>query len=129
MLDLLRRKAQSPFIQGTIIIIALVFIFWGVGGYRGSQNVVAQVNDEIIPYEEFQKTYERLANQYSEQFGGTIPKGLLETIDLEGQVLEQLIQRSLLRQGAKEMGIMVSDVEVQQSLENMEAFRDIQKTA
>ncbi|MBW2502355.1 MAG: SurA N-terminal domain-containing protein [Deltaproteobacteria bacterium] len=123
MLDLLRRKAQSPLIQGTILIIALVFIFWGVGGYRGSQNVVAQVNDEIIPYEEFQKTYERLANQYSEQFGGTIPKGLLETIDLEGQVLEQLIQRSLLRQGAREMGIMVSDVEVQQSLENMEAFR------
>lgn len=123
MLDLLRRKAQSPLIQGTILIIALVFIFWGVGGYRGSQNVVAQVNGEIIPYEEFQKTYERLANQYSEQFGGTIPKGLLETIDLEGQVLEQLIQRSLLRQGAREMGIMVSDVEVQQSLEKMEAFR------
>ena len=124
MLDLLRKKAQSPLIQGTILIIALVFIFWGVGGYRGSQNSVAQVNDEVIPYEEFQKAYERLANQYRDQFGGTLPKGLLESIDLEGQALEQLIQRSLLRQGAREMGLMVSDLEVQQAVEKMEAFRN-----
>jgi peptidyl-prolyl cis-trans isomerase D len=123
MLDLLRKKAQSPFIQGTILIIALVFIFWGVGGYRGSRNFVAQVNDEIIPYEDFQKAFDRLANQYRDQFGGNLPKGLLENLDLEGQALEQLIQRSLLRQGAREMGIMVSDLEIQQSVEEMEAFR------
>ena len=123
MLDLLRKKAQSPLIQGTILIIALVFIFWGVGGYRGSSNSVAQVNDEVITYEEFQKAYERLANQYRDQFGGNLPKGLLESLDLEGQALEQLIQRSLLRQGAGKMGIMVSDLEVQQAVEKMEAFR------
>jgi peptidyl-prolyl cis-trans isomerase D len=123
MLDLLRKKAQSPLIQGTILIIALVFIFWGVGGYRGTRNSVAQVNDEAISYEEFQKAYERLANQYRDQFGGNIPKGLLENLDLEGQALEQLIQRSLLRQGASEMGIIVSDLEVQQAVEKMEAFR------
>jgi peptidyl-prolyl cis-trans isomerase D len=124
MLDLLRKRAQSPLIQGTILIIALVFIFWGVGsGYRGSRNSVAQVNDESIPYEEFQKTYEQLATQYRNQFGGNLPKGLLESLDLEGQALEQLIQRSLLRQGARDMGIMVSDFEVQQAIEKMEAFR------
>ena len=124
MLDLLRKRAQSPLIQGTILIIALVFIFWGVGGgYRGTINSVAQVNDEVIPYDEFQKAYERLANQYRDQFGGNLPKGLLENLDLEGQTLEQLIQRSLLRQGAREMGIMVSDLEIQQAIEQMEAFR------
>ena len=123
MLDLLRKKAQSPLIQGTILIIALVFIFWGVGGYRGSRNSVAQVNDEAISYEELQKAYERLANQYRDQFGGNIPKGLLESLDLEGQALEQLIQRSLLRQGARKMGIIVSDLEVQQAVQEMEAFR------
>jgi len=124
MLDLLRKKAQSPLIQGVILIIALVFIFWGVGGgYRGTLNSVAQVNDEVIPYEEFQKAYEGLANQYRTQFGGNIPKGLLQSLDLEGQALEQLIQRILLRQGAREMGIIVSDLEVQQSVEKMEAFR------
>jgi len=124
MLDLLRKRAQSPLIQGTILIIALVFIFWGVGSsYRGTRNSVAQVNDEAITYEEFQKTYDRLASQYRDQFGGNLPKGLLESLDLQGQALEQLIQRTLLRQGASEMGIMVSDLEVQQAVEKMEAFR------
>ncbi len=124
MLGLLRSKAQSPLIQGTVLLIALVFIFWGVGGGNGnSRNSIAQVNDESIPYEEFQKVYERLATQYRDQFGGNLPKGLLESLDLDGQALEQLIQRSLLRQGAKEMGIIVSDLEIQQAVEKMEAFR------
>ena len=124
MLELLRKKAQSPLIQATILIIALVFIFWGVGtGYRGSRNSVAQVNGESIPVEEYQKAYEQLANRYRDQFGGNLPKGLLDTLDVKGQALEQLIQRALLRQGARDMGIMVSNQEVQQAVEKMEAFR------
>jgi peptidyl-prolyl cis-trans isomerase D len=124
MLDLLRKKAQSPLIQGIILIIVLVFVFWGVGSsYRGNLNSVATVNDEAIPYEAFQKAYEQLANKYRDQFGGNLPKGLLESIDLEGQTIEQLIQRTLLRQGAGEMGIIVSNLEVQQAVEKMEAFR------
>ena len=124
MLGLLRKKAQSPLIQGTILIIVLVFIFWGVGGgINDNLNTIATVNDEAIPYEEFQKTYEQLATQYQDQFGGSLPKGLLESLDLNSQALEQLIQRTLLRQGAREMGIMISDLEVQQAVEKMEAFR------
>jgi len=124
MLDLLRKKAQSPLIQGIILIIVLVFVFWGVGSsYRGSRNSVATVNNEPIPYETFQKAYEQLANKYRDQFGGNIPKGLLENLDLEGQTIEQLIQRTLLRQGAEEMGIIVSNLEVQQAVEKMEAFK------
>ena len=124
MLGLLRKKAQSPLIQGTILIIVLVFIFWGVGsGTNDNLNTIATVNDEAIPYEEFQKTYEQLATQYQDQFGGSLPKGLLESLDLNSQALEQLIQRTLLRQGAREMGILISDLEVQQAVEKMEAFR------
>ena len=124
MLDLLRKKTQSPFIQGTILIIVLVFIFWGVGsGINDNLNIVATVNNEGIPYEDFQKTYNQLTTQYRNQFGGNLPKGLLENLDLESQTMDQLIQRTLLRQGAREMGIMVSNLEVQQAVEKMEAFR------
>ena len=124
MLDLLRKKTQSPFIQGTILIIVLVFIFWGVGsGINDNLNIVATVNNESIPYEDFQKAYNQLTTQYRNQFGGNLPKGLLENLDLESQTMDQLIQRTLLRQGAREMGIMVSNLEVQQAVEKMEAFR------
>jgi len=124
MLDLLRKKAQSPLIQGVILIIVLVFVFWGVGSsYRGTLNSVATVNKEPITYEEFQKTYERVVDQYRTQFGGSLPKGLIESLGLDKQVIDQLIQRELLRQGAQKMGILVSDLEVKQGVEKMEAFR------
>ncbi len=124
MLDLLRKKTKSPFIQGTILIIVLVFVFWGVGSsYRGTLNTVATVNKQPIDYEAFKNAYDRLIDQYRDQFGGSLPKGLIESLGLEQQVIDQLIQRELLRQGAQEMGILVSDLEVQQAVEKMEAFR------
>ena len=124
MLDLLRSKAQSPLIQGTILIIVLVFVFWGVGSsYRGTLNKVADVNKQPITYEEFKNTYDRIVEQYRTQFGGTLPKGLIESLGIEQQVIDQLIQRELLRQGAQKMGIMISDLEVKQAVEKMEAFR------
>ena len=31
MLNVLRKQAQSTMIQGSVLVIAIVFIFWGVG--------------------------------------------------------------------------------------------------
>ena len=46
MLGLFRRKAQSPTLQFTILIIILVFIFWGVGknDNNTAKNAIATVN-------------------------------------------------------------------------------------
>jgi peptidyl-prolyl cis-trans isomerase D len=124
MLSILRKKAQSPIIQATVLIIALVFIFWGVGSSRrGSRNAAATVNDEAIPIQDYQQAYDRNMTNLRAQFGGTIPKGLLESLDIKNQVINQLIQRVLLRQGAKEMGIIISKQEIKQTIEKMEAFR------
>ena len=124
MLSVLRRQAQSPFIQATVVIIALVFIFWGVGSSRrGGANIVATVNDEAISLQEYQQAYDRSLSQFREQFGGTIPKGLLESLDIKSQVLKQLIQRRLLQQAGEEMGVRVSNAEVMQAIQEMEAFR------
>jgi len=124
MLSILRKKAQSPIIQATVLIIALVFIFWGVGSSRrGGRNAVATVNDEVIPFQDYQQTYEQNMTNLRAQFGGTIPKGLLESLDVKSQVINQLIQRVLLRQGSREMGIIISKQEIKQKIEEMEAFR------
>lgn len=124
MLSVLRRQAQSPFIQATVVIIALVFIFWGVGtSRRGGANVVATVNDETITLQDYQQAYDRSLSQFREQFGGTIPKGLLESLDMKSQVLKQLIQRLLLHRAGEEMGVRVSNAEVMQAIQEMEAFR------
>ena len=124
MLSILRKKAQSPIIQATVLIIVLVFIFWGVGRSRkGGRNAVATVNEEVIPFQAYQQAYDQNMSNLRARFGGAIPKGLLESLDIKNQVVNQLIQRVLLRQGAKEMGIIISKQEIKQKIEGMEAFR------
>ncbi|MBU0483729.1 MAG: SurA N-terminal domain-containing protein [Proteobacteria bacterium] len=125
MLDLLRRKAQSTYIQVVIVIIILVFVFWGVGTNNGTgQNVVAMVNDDSVSLPEYQRAYDRTINEYRKQLGGTIPANLLESLGIKEKVINDLVQMTLVRQGAREMGLMVSDEDVRKAIQEMEAFKN-----
>lgn len=125
MLDLLRRKAQSPTLQATVVAIIIVFVFWGVGGNQGSgKNAVATINGEAITYQEYQTALDRTIEQYREQLGGNLPAGLLESLNIKQQVLNDLLQRTLLEQGGVEMGIHVSRMEVQDKIKEMTAFHN-----
>ncbi len=125
MLRLLRNKAQSTFIQIIVVIIALVFIFWGVGAnMNGSREAALLINDEEVSFQEFQRAYDRAYERFSDQFGGNVPKGLAESLGIKQQVINQLIQTSLLRQGAKQMGIIVSSEEIQVIIKEMVQFQE-----
>ena len=124
MLQILRNKAQSTFIQIIVVIIALVFIFWGVGtNMSGSREAAILVNDEEVSFQEFQKAYDRAYERFSDQFGGNVPKGLAETLGIKEQVISQLIQTTLLRQGAERMGIIISAEEIQTIIKGMVQFQ------
>jgi len=126
MLAVFRRKAQSTTLQLTILVIILVFIFWGVGRNDSNkgQNVVATVNGESISFRDYQKQYDQTMNSMRDQFGGSIPSGLLEQLNLKQQVINKLVQSTLLRQGAKKIGIHVSDQELQNAIKDMAAFKN-----
>lgn len=125
MLQILRKKAQSPFIQAIVVIIALVFIFWGVGTNIGNHNQAAiVVNGEEISFQHFQQAYDRAYQQMAAQFGGNVPKGLAETFGLKQQVINQIVQTTLLRQGADAMGIVVSGEEIRRLIEEMPQFQE-----
>jgi len=125
MLQLLRNKAQSTFIQIIVVIIALVFIFWGVGtNMMGSREAALVVNGEEISFQQFQQAYDRAYQRLSDQFGGNVPKGIAESLGIKQQVINQLIQTSLLRQGAKEMGLVISSEEVQTIIKEMVQFQE-----
>ncbi len=125
MLQILRKKSQSTFIQIIVVVIALVFIFWGVGAnLKGSRQAALVVNGDEISFQQYQQAYDRALQRLSEQFGGNVPKGLAESLGVKQQVINQLIQTSLLRQGAKEMGILVSKQEIRQIIEGMVQFQE-----
>lgn len=125
MLQIFRDKAQSTFIQAIVLVIALVFIFWGVGtNMMGSREAALVVNDEDISFQEYQQVYDQLLSNYRQQFGGSVPEELLQTLGLSQQVKNQLIQGALLRQGASTMGLLVTAPEVQRRIQNMVQFQE-----
>ncbi len=125
MLNILRKRAQSLLIQGVVLVIAVVFIFWGVGtNITRNRNSVATVNGEEISLQEFQRSYERAVDNLRQQFGGQLPPDLLENAGFKQQVLGQLIRDALLRQGGQRMGIAVSDHMTRQKIGTMEVFQE-----
>jgi peptidyl-prolyl cis-trans isomerase D len=125
MLQILRDKAQSIVIQGIVVIIALVFIFWGVGtNMMNTQEAAIVVNDEEISFQDYQQAYDQAYSRIAQQFGGTIPKGLAESLNIKQQVITQLTQQALLRQGGIEMGLLISGHEIQKEIETMIQFQE-----
>lgn len=123
MLQILRNKAQSTFIQILVVIIALVFIFWGVGtNMMNKKEVALVVNGEEITFQQYQQAYDQAIQNLSDRLGGNIPKGLDESLGIKQQVIDQLIQTTLLRQGAGLMGLRVSAEEVQKQIVGMPQF-------
>lgn len=124
MLNILRKRAQSIVIQVVVLVIAIVFVFWGVGSNLGNKrNLLATVNGEEIAYVDFQKTYDTTVDNYRVQFGGSIPPGFLEALGLKQQVLNQLVQAAVFRQSGQDMGITVSKEATQDEIKKMEVFQ------
>ena len=124
MLNVLRKQAQSTLIQGLVLVIAIVFIFWGVGAnMNNNRNSVATVNGAEISYQQYQRAYDQAVENFRKQFGGQIPPGLLEGMGIKQQVVGQLIQAELLRQGGEEMGVVASDLLARREIERMAAFQ------
>ncbi len=112
-------------IQAIVIIIALVFIFWGVGtNLMKRQEAAIVVDDEEISFQQFQQAYDQAYTRLAQQFGGTLPKGLADNLNIKQQVISQLTQESLLRQGGREMGLTVSSREIQNEIETMVQFQE-----
>lgn len=123
MLNIIRKNAQSFVIQAVVVIIAVVFVFWGVSSQlKNPSNAMAVVNGQEIGYREFMQSYERAVEQYKQQFGGQLPDKFLESIRLKEQVLDQLVQRALLLQGAEAMGLQVSKEAIQRQIQGMDVF-------
>jgi peptidyl-prolyl cis-trans isomerase D len=125
MLQILRNKAQSTVMQAVVIVISLVFIFWGVGTQLMNRNRSAiTVNDENISFQQFQKAYDQAESRLRDNFNGAIPPGFAKKIGLKQQVINQLVQEALFRQGGHKMGLIISPAEIQHEIQNMPQFED-----
>jgi peptidyl-prolyl cis-trans isomerase D len=123
MLNFMRRHAQSWIIKAIFVVIILVFIFWGVGSFRARHEVVvAKVNGEPIYYKDYINLFRQVIESYRARFKD-FNEDWIKRLNLRQTVLDQLIERRLLLQEAKKMGLTVSETEVWERIASYRVFQ------
>jgi hypothetical protein len=122
MLKILRESAiERPWFYRTVMgLIAAVFIvsmgWWGFE--QNKEDNIITVGNDHVSREEYQRTYQNMSRQYKEFMPGTIPEEQLKEL-----VVEQLIASRLWTQAAKEMGIIVTPVEMRDAIAALPEFQ------
>jgi peptidyl-prolyl cis-trans isomerase D len=124
MLDLMRKHAGTWMIKALLGAIVVVFVFWGVGSWTSHrEGIVATVNGESISLEDYRNAYNRLLEQARQSLGANLNDELLKTLQIPKQALDQLIDRTLMKQAAEGLKLRVSDEELVQSIRSTPAFQ------
>jgi len=126
MFEYLRKNASSVFIKVILGIVALVFVFWGVGsfGKKNVKNYAAIVNNERITIQDFYREFDNYIKNYEQQYNIKIDNKMVKQFHLKEQVLNSIISRTLLYQEAQKSGIRVSDDEVRNFIITVPAFKE-----
>jgi len=123
MLRFMRKYATGYMIKGIFGLIIIVFIFWGVGGMHAGEKTVAEVGPHKITRMEYEEAYSRLVNMYRNIFKDKFDENTQKTLKLREAAMNDIVDRYLLLQKAKELGMTVSDQEYRERLDGVEAFK------
>jgi len=94
------------------ILAFVLFSLWGCGQWEGGlpDHVLAQVNEDRITVDDFYREFKDLILEPGKEGKGTVPG------DLKQAYLDQVIERKLLVQEARRLGIGVSAEDLNQAI-------------
>jgi parvulin-like peptidyl-prolyl isomerase len=122
MLKFMRRHATGWMIKIMFSLIIIVFVFWGVGSYRDREKVVAQVGPVKVMVSEYSDAYKRLYNRYRTLYADRFDETVLNGLKLKEKAIDQIVEKHLLLQKAKELHIGASDREFSEYVQSITAF-------
>jgi peptidyl-prolyl cis-trans isomerase D len=126
MLRILREHASSWMLKGILILVALSFIlFFGGYAYFSEKKVtyVAKVNSTTIEWREYNDAFQNAIKQYREALGPSFSEKMIEELHLKDKILDGLIDKILILQEAKRLGLSISDEELREAIESIPAFQ------
>ncbi len=123
MLDLMRRHAYSWVTRTILILITIIFGFWGIGtGFFAQVHPVASVNGNRILANDVDKESEQL-QQIIQQMYGANATAVIRSMNLRQEALDRIIENRLIAIEAMHLGIHVSDAELQQKIATLPSFQ------
>lgn len=119
-------KSLAPILWGVIIaFIISIFAVWGgsgrLGESRGSNTIVTVGKEKVsadIYIQNLRQRLESMQREFNE-----LDANFIQQLNIPQQVLEQIIQQSVVLQIAKEMGIQASAEEVRAKVKSFPVFQ------
>ena len=107
----------------TIAFIGAGFVGWGSYTFGSKAGNVAKVGDIEIEQTKLNMVYSSLYNQYNQMMQGNLDDKKAEELGLVKQAFARLATQAKILNFAKDMGIIVSDAEVAQRLQELRIFQ------
>lgn len=127
-MDRIREAVTSVWAKALLGLIIVSFVLTGVNSYlfAGADTAPAKVNGEAISRAQFEQAFEQQRARMEQQLGELFSQLAADGNYLAGlrqQVLDQLINETLLNQWIKELGLRVSDDAVREAIVKMPGFQ------
>lgn len=126
MLQDIRDRATGPIAWFIIALLVVPFALWGINSYfqgGGGSNKVAKVGSQTISNVELQRAYNQRYQRLRQILGSHFNPDMINMKAFRHEVLQSMIQRSLLLQYAQKQGYTVTDQAVLNYLEQIPAFQ------
>ena len=125
MLKLLRENASSWLIKGLLLLVSVTFVSWG-GSYllrEKKATYAAKVNGTVIDPREYEEAYRNLIQQYRDALGPSFNEKMIAELKLREKLLDDFINRIVLVQQAKKLGLVVYDDELREMIQAVPTFQ------
>ena len=125
MLDFLRKRKRNWVIilfLGVIVVTFALFVGSGDLGNRAGAPV-AEINGEAITEREFAVQYDREVQRYRELLKGALTPDMLKGLNIKGNLIETMIQRKLVLQEARNLGLTATNDELAEAIAKVPEFQ------
>lgn len=125
MLDVLRKKKRSWVVSLLLFIIVIVFIAFYGGRNAGDAGAekVAEVNGETINQRDFASQYQKALDLYRSMMKGELSPEAMKSLKLKTKVMDDMVDRRLLVQEGRRLGLTVSDDELMNAIGRAPQFQ------
>jgi peptidyl-prolyl cis-trans isomerase D len=126
MLTTIRERAQGWIAWAIVILISIPFALWGIQSYMGvgSEPVAVKVNGVELTEREVDMRYQQVRMRLREQLGAAWRPEMFDEKTMRQQVLDQMVEETLLLQVSHDMGLRASDAELRAAILTNPAFQD-----
>lgn len=126
MLSMFRRFGATKVSKALLLLLAVSFGAWGIGGYLVASTGAAAltVNGEDVSPSMLDQVYKQRVASIAQLLGTQPTKEQLEQARVPEQVVQEVIFRTALRQAATKLGLAPATKQLQEEIAGIRFFHD-----